>query len=71
MRRLFRRLFFSKKKRYYKNHNREVINNMQRQLFDLDSTVNNLLAELKMKRPRGTNYVIREKDAQVFDKQYN
>ena len=71
MRKLFRKLFFGKRKRYYNNMNREVINNMQRQLYDLDSTVNNLLMELKMKRPRGTNYVVRKKDAQIFDKQYN
>ena len=44
---------------------------MQRQINDLESTVLNLLNELKMKRPRGTNYVIREKDAEVFNKQYN
>ena len=71
MRKLFRKLFFGKRKRYYNNMNREVINNMQRQINDLESTVLNLLNELKMKRPRGTNYVIREKDAEVFNKQYN
>lgn len=69
MRKLFRKLFF-RKKRYY-NHNKYAINNMQRQIGDLETTILNLLNELKMKRPRGTNYVIREKDAKVFNKQYN
>ena len=69
MRKLFRKLFFRKKKYY--NHKKYVINNMQRQISDLESTVLNLLNELNMKRPRGTNYVIREKDSKIFNKQYN
>ena len=44
---------------------------MQQHIYDLESTINNLLMELKMKRPRGTNYVVRKKDAEIFDKQYN
>ena len=69
MRKLFRKLFFRKKRGYF-NH-KYAINSMQRQVNDLENTVFNLLRELNMKRPRGTNYVIREKDAKVFDKQYN
>ena len=73
LRKIARRVLFGKRKNYKRNFNNKHVTwyTYNTEINRLNSTIDNLLKKLKLKRIENGNLIGDEKDAKAFDNQWS